>query len=297
MGKSRHWIIAALLIIAAPVWAGNIKTVLGSDETQNRVADLGDETGKLRDAVADLAVSNGEVHELAANMFEKIPSTIINIDVALRGWDFEPAPEDGEVDIDSIVSKADDRLFYYNKSVPPPELLKAHQYVHLLREAGHIGFDRQNRLGDSQMGEYRYHSDSPDLGQVTMHMVLRGVAKLVGRAFILPTLFHEAAHARDHQAGDSDPDAVIRKEISASLTEYYLLTVIDPYGERLAYLRTFMMDEVKLRPTHIKKQTLAYLNHLAELRETEGKRDRIKKFVLARGYQDGHQHAPHPTRS
>ncbi len=288
-------IIAATLTLAIPARAADIGSALGAAAARATTEDNIEETDKLQDAVADSDLSHGAVYEMAHALFGRIPSTLIKVDANIRGWDLEPAPESGEVDIASIVEKADERFYYYNNAIPPPELVTAHKYVHLLRDSQKVDFT--STMDEHQMGEYAYMPKKIELGFVTMNMVLKEVAKIVGRAFILPTLYHEAGHARDHMQGASDPDEVINKEINSSLTEYYLLGLIDPYGERLVYLRAMLMNEVKNRPTALKRSALAYLIHLAELRETGGDRDKLRDFVKRRGYRDGHHDAPSSTRS
>ena len=302
--------LAGLLVLslaAGPVCAGEIKTSVGIRDDAGQTQEVGVKADELRDAVATPMYGDEDVAALAHDFFGKIPGTVIKVEKKFRGWDFEPAPEQTETSVASLVETADKRLTYYNKTVPAPELLEAQGYARTMNSARKMDFDRSGEMGASQMGVYEYFSTKMALGVIKLNTFLKAVAAEAGDAFAYATVAHEAGHTRDHQRGKLSPKAVIDGEVAAFKTQYQWLSVIDPYGERLAFLRTKLMAEQEILPSAMRGRVLAYMNHLADVAETGGDEKKLRELVLKLGYgegdhnhspDDGHDHGPStPTRS
>lgn len=292
MGMKRY---AAMLVLglAAPSWGGPITTKMGVSGDSEARQDIGVKANELKDAVATPMYRDEDVAALAHDFFGKIPGATIKVEGKFRGWDFEPAAEKSETSVARLIETADKRLLYFNKNVPAPELLEAQSYAHAVNGAGKLDFDRAGSMDKSQMGVYEYFAKKMELGVIKLNNLLKEVAAEAGDAFAYATVAHESGHTRDHQHGKLSPKDVIAGEVRAFKTQYQWISVIDPYGERLAFLRTKLMAEQERSPSAVRGRVLTYMNHLADVAETGGDEKKLRELVIKLGYDEhGHDHSP-----
>lgn len=276
----------AALVLHAPLFAAEIATTVGSSKDAPD-QEIHQEIGTLKDAVANPQVSNASIYEMAHDLFGRVPGTKINVDLNTRAWDVEREFHEDPADVARLNDTAAQRLAHY-KSVPPPELVQAAGYASGMSESGKVAFDTEGKMDDHEMGVYEYIAHKSELGLIRLNQFMAFIAIKVGDAFAYSTLAHEAGHARDHQEGQLSPEEVVKGEIRAFQTQYQWLTVVDPYGERLSYLRAQLRFDAKLKPNKLNVMALNYADHLAEVRATGGDPDKIRKMVEKLGYQEGH---------
>ena len=277
--KFRAILWTALLLTASPLAAALSIDSGHADEMHQEVS-------QLQDAVADHAATDGTVYQMAQDFFGRVPDTKIVVNVNLRGWDREPTPAAAPADIQRLISGADQRLAFYDKEIPSP-MSEAMKYARGMQQSGRADFDRKRELSDNEMGVYNYWLNKAELGSIKLNDALSLLATKIGDAIAFATLIHEAAHARDQQAGKLNDKDVIAGEVSAFLTQYQWLKVADPYDERICYLRTAFMAAQQEHPSRLGAIGLSYLNHLAELQATKGDPQAIKEMVEKLGYKDG----------
>lgn len=260
--------------------------------------DFKSEVGELKDAVISPATPEPQLYERAKDIFEKMPETKVSVKVQWRGWDRGPAPKGEEADVEKLMTAAREKLSDLNVNVPS-DLSGAMGMAGDLQSKGKMSMD--GGLKAEVMGRYEYLRHNAELGAVKLNKALGKIAAKVGELIAFATVAHEAGHARDHQQGKLSPDAVIKGEILAFKTQYHWLKVVDPHGEKVAWLRTVVADQEKSSPSGMGKTTLAYLEHLAKLHDTNGEESKIEGLVKELGYEehdhdedDGHKH---PVRS
>lgn len=270
----------AILLAAPALQAATL--VVDSGQTD----EIHQEVDSLKDAVANYSTTDGKVYQLAQNLFGRLPGTKIVVNLNLRGWDREPTPPSAPADVKRMLGSADQRLAFYDKEVPAP-MAQAMDYARNMQQGGRADFDRERKLADNEMGVYNYWVNKAELGFIKLNDVLSLLATKIGDAIAFATLIHEAAHARDQQAGKLNEKDVIDSEVSAFTTQYQWLKVADPYDERICYLRTAFMTAQRERPSRLGEIGLSYLNHLAELQATKGEPKAIREMVVKLGYRDG----------
>jgi hypothetical protein len=283
--KARRMLWAAMLLASPGLACAAVFVDQGNTD------EIHQEVTQLKDAVNDIGnTSDAKVYTLAQDLFGRMPSTKIAVQSNLRGWDFPAAPESSSpASSKQLLESADKRLAFYNKEVPKP-LAKAMDYARGMTRDGKVDYDKSGELSDNEMGEYKYWLDKAELGTIKLNKYLALIAAKVGSTFAFATVAHESGHARDQQDGKLNPKDVIQGEVMAFQTEDLRLTVADPYGEKIGYLRARLMIERRDHPNQIGAMTLLYLNHLADLQSTNGDEDAIRKMVEKLGYKDGEPH-------
>jgi len=250
------------------------------------------EVGELKDAIASPASSELHIREKGRDIFDRVHAAKIKVHVNVRGWDFGPKPLEEEADAKRLMTSARRRLSDLNVSVPR-DLTHAMKYAEDMTRSNKVEMD--STLKENTMGVYQWLKS--ELGDIKLNKWLAGIATQIGDTLAFATLAHEAAHARDHQAGSLDSKEVVEGEVRAFKTQYHWLKIADPYGERVAWLRTKLMHHQRENPNALTHKSLQYLEHLAKLHDTEGDERKIREMVKALGYEDGHDHrdddAPH----
>lgn len=244
------------------------------------------EVHELRDAVASPIVPNARIYDEARDLFEAMPRARINVEVNLRGWDKETDIKGERGDVARLMSSARKRLSDLNTPTPPPDLKGALAYADGMHSSGKIAEDPG--LKDNQMGAYEWIKTA--LGDIKLNQALGFIAGQIGDALAFATVAHEAGHARDHQQGKLDGKNVIDGEIGAFRTQYQWLKLVDPHGERVAWLRAAAMQRQREAPSKLNEITIAYLLHLAKLHDTGGDTEKLRAFVHEMGYEDDHDH-------
>ncbi|MBI5209346.1 MAG: hypothetical protein HY927_05165 [Elusimicrobia bacterium] len=261
-------------------------------------ADLSVKVAELRNLVANTRSGDERVHEFARRLFERIPDAQVAVHVKLRGWDMERVTEKDAASIDRLMRSAGARFKTFAEEVPEPDLKDAYASATVLHGRDRIAYD--SSLPGNQMGSYRYDPRTTAWGRVKVNEWIAQVATVIGDAFAFTTLIHESGHADQHQKGQLSPAAVVLGEIAAFHVEYSWLKLLDPHGERLAFLCTKALNAQKNEPSALHAMALAYVTHLFEVWETGGAFGKIEELVRKRGYEDGHapgNGAKTPTRS
>ena len=251
---------------------------------------LVDETDQLNDALANPAVSRDELHGRAGNLFGNIlrpdSSAVGNVD--LRGWEKPDFETSGSVE--GLVDKSGDTIaeakFKAKADAPPaPELVDAWLYGRELHKDGMMAYDQEDKLDKGTLGAFLY-TKTEALG-VLFNKRFKDVQKWVGDQFAAATAVHEAAHARDHAAGELNSKEVKKGETQAFETEYKYLRLVDPTGQKLSYARVNLCSPSSIAP----KVACEYVTHLAKI-SWYGEKGDWDGLVSALGYQDnpGHDH-------
>ncbi|MBI5624296.1 MAG: hypothetical protein HY924_10985 [Elusimicrobia bacterium] len=273
-------ILALAALLAWPVCAAGVND--SSD-----AAELAKKTSDLKAAVDNIFVPDESVHRLSDRLFDNVPNAAIVVETGFRGWDIEPEPEKEEkspASIERMMNSADKRFTFYNPSVPEADLRDAYSAAHILNNQGKMGFDPS--MPQNQMGAYKYTPGSRQWGTVKVNEWISSIAAALGDVFAFSTLIHESGHADSDQKGELSPDAVILGEIVAFHVEYSWLSLIDPRGERLAYLYAKALDEASRHPSALNDMALKYAGHLYEIWGTHGDFDKLEALVKKRGYTE-----------
>jgi hypothetical protein len=288
----------AFLLLAAPVLADQPAPAPAPAEREYvDPATLRARAEALRDAVADMSVSNVSIKTRAHGFFDKLPDQQLVVPVGnYRRMDQERVP--GKVgSIDGMTDEADLRIEQWKRThtePPPPELETAVSRARALQENKSLSYDTAGALAPNQMGIFQYMRDRFDGGMVKLNERMKLLGILVGDAFTYATVSHEAQHSLDRAAGRLTPEQEVAGEISAFRTQYLWLKLMDPSGERMLTLHGRLKlwalresdDEVKAALN----EAVVYLEHLSDVVATNGKEDELKKLVEKLGYKDGKHH-------
>jgi len=286
----------AFLLMAAPVFADQPAPAPAAQEFVDP-ATLKARADALRDAVADISISNVSIKTRAQGFFDKLPDQRLVVAAGnYRRMDREPVT--GKVgSLEGMQETADRRIAEWkrtHKEPPPPELVETVAQALALKEGKSLSYDSEGKLAPNQMGIFQYMRDRFDGGVVKLNERMRILGILVGDAFTYATVTHEARHSLDRAAGRLTPEQEIAGEISAFKTQYLWLKLMDPSGERMLTLHGSLKmwalrepdDKIKLALN----EAVAYLEHLSEVVETNGEKDALEKLVKKLGYSDDHNH-------
>ncbi len=258
----------------------------------------------LRDSVSDMSISPVRLHLEAGRLFTSVQSQTPNIRV-----DWAPVERervDGRIGtIDGMIAAANGRFDQYRlrfNAPPPPEVTDSAQVAQALKDQGRVNFEKKGAMAENQMGVFRYDVARLDGGIVELNRRMALLATRIGEAFAYATLVHEATHARDREKGLLTPEHEIDGEVHAFYAQYLWLTTMDPTGMRLVVLRSTLDLWRQSHPDDaVTAQAIRYLDNLSALYMTEGKEDKLKKFVESLGYEDGDRPAtpaaPAPVRA
>lgn len=253
-------------------------------------ASIRQQTDELRDAVANPGSTSGDLHVDAARLFESVQR-----ETPL----FRPAPMpiarervDGHIGtVDGMIKTAQQRWDHYKlhtNEVPAADLESSIRFARGLRDEKRADFDKDGKLAENQMGEFRYAKDKLTGGVVELNQRMALIASRIGEAFAYSTLVHESTHAKAREAGRLNPQAVIDGELEAYRVQYYWIKALDPKAERMIVLHSTMNLWLKRHPTdQVTRQAVTYIEHLLELYDTEGKDEKIKDMIKRLGYHDG----------
>jgi hypothetical protein len=254
----------------------------------------------LRDAVADVSVSNFAIKERAHGFFDKLPMERLAVPVG-NYRRMEQERVDGRLgSIEGMQKAADARIEEWKRThhePPPPELLQSADEARALQAGKRLDYDAEGRLAPNQMGTFKYMKDQLTGGLVTLNQRMRLLSAIVGEAFTYATVAHEARHSLDRAAGRLSPEREIEGEISAFRSQYLWLKLMDPSGERMLTLHgTLKLRRDRAVDPDIKAayaEAVVYIEHLSDVRSTGGDEDKLKKLVEKLGYSDGHDHHDH----
>lgn len=288
-----------LLLLAAPVLADQPAPV--EDPAKKEYVDpatLKARADALRDAVADMSVTDIAVKSRAYGFFDKLPQQSLVIPSGnYRRMEREPVTgKPGSVD--GMMDEADARIAEWKRTrvePPPPALEATVAQARALAEAKNLSYDTQDELAPNQMGIFKYMRDRFDGGLVKLNARMRLLGILVGDAFTYATVTHEAQHSLDRAAGRLTPEQEIAGEISAFRTQYLWLKLMDPRGERMltlhSQLKLWQKSESDKRVKYALGEAVTYLEHLSDVVSTNGDEDELRKLVKKLGYTDGHNHS------
>lgn len=288
------------LLLAAPVLADQPAPVEPPAAEQEFVdpATLKARADALRDAVADMSVTDISVKSRAYGFFDKLPQQSLVVPTGpYRRIEREPVTgKPGSVE--GMMEEADARIAHWKRTrvePPPPALEAAAAQARALAEAKDLTYDTKDELAPNQMGIFKYMRDRFDGGLVKLNFRMRALGILVGDAFTYATVAHEAQHSLDRAAGRLTPEQEIAGEISAFRTQYHWLKLMDPRGERMltlhSQLKLWERSESDKRIKHALGEAVVYLEHLSDVVSTNGEEDELRKLVLKLGYKDGDHHS------
>ena len=292
--------VLVLLLLAAPVLADQPAPAAGPAPAEQEFVDpatLKARADALRDAVADMSVSDISVKTRAAGFFDRLPDQRLVVAAGnYRRMDREPVT--GKVgSIEGMTDEADLRIERWKRAhaePPPPALEATVARARELQEAKNLSYDSKDELAANQMGLFQYMRDRFDGGLVKLNERMRILGILVGDAFTYATVTHEAQHSLDREAGRLTPEGEIAGEISAFRTQYLWLKMIDPSGERMltlhGQLKIWRARETDKQIKVALNEAVVYLEHLSDVVATNGKDDELRKLVEKLGYRDGKHH-------
>ena len=244
----------------------------------------------LHDAVASPAIDNSRIHSQAAGMFEDIQRETPLVRPSPRRMDRESV--DGRIGtIDGMLEIAQRRYDHYKmrtREVPAADLANAIEYAKTLRAEKRADFEKGGKMAENQMGEFVYGlKERLDSGLVEINRRMALMATRIGEAFAYATFAHEAAHAKARADGRLSPDHVIDGEIEAYRVQYRWLKVIDPSAERMIVLHSTLKLYLARHPEdEVTRTSIAYLEHLLQLWDTNGEEPKLRAMVEHLGYEE-----------
>lgn len=292
------WLLTALLA-CVPASASPRAEDQGADTFREKVADV------ARTA-ADPAASPASIWEKGQNLYLNRVNVVVQPN--LRGWDFgrEALGDGKEKSVDDLITGGERALSDLGRGVPPPELRDAVAGTRDSYRRGLVQFDAT--MNPQQMGRFLFTEGRGDTGLTQINQRMALMAGVIGLPFAFMTPLHEWVHEKWHNQGRLSARRVIEGELPAFMAQFEWLRYIDPYGERLAYARTWLRNQIAQgRGGAVAADGLRYLDHAAEVRATEGDREKMLDLIERLGYRDGHFHGdghehgdnvePHPTRA
>ena len=279
------------LLIAAPAFAEPAEKPAYVDP-----AILKARADDLRDAVADMNVSNIALKTRAEGFFDSLPKANLVVPVYRRQMDRERVGGDMGT-VEKMADEADRRIEQWkrtHKEPPSPDVVAAVAQARTLKEGDRLSYDEQGQLQQNQMGLFTYLRDRLEGGRVKLNERMKLLGALVGHAFTYATVAHESKHALDREAGRLTPEQQIAGEIAAFKVQYEWLALMDPSGEKMLTLHgTLRERRDRAVDPDIKaayNEAVVYLEHLSDVRATNGDEGELKKLVEKLGYEDGHDH-------
>ncbi len=285
--------LLAALALSLPSWAASEPMpATPVDAFRVHVADLAK-------SAADPFTTDAAVWTKAQGFFSNVPGTVIHVEANLRGWDFgRDALGDGkEVSAAELITHGRERITDLRGPVPSPNdpLKDSVAAASALHDASRVRVDDQGAMAKTMMGAFVYVKGRAETALIKLNQMMPAITGVIGKSFGYATVAHEGRHLEQHLKGQLSPDEVIKGEIAAFRTQYDWLVHVDPYGERLPYVRTALRNEVKRgRGGELAQVSLQYLDHLADVRATGGDERRIEELVHKLGYAEGHDH-DHPA--
>lgn len=285
MASAVYFVLWAALLGASPrpLDAAELVTAIGPWEPRPEALEIGGEIDKLHRSAFNPGVSIPRLYETSHDLLDRLPETKIIVNARPRLWDRDPEPPVTPATVDRLIQSARKRLDEAD-SVPAPEVVDAYRHAQDMNNSGHMNYDA---LKPEQMGVYEYFLDKSKAGTIKLNTLLAAVSTKMGDAWAFATPLHEAQHSLDEKTGKAV------KESKAFRTQYDWVTFIDPFGERLAFLITKLMSEVRETASELAKAVLAYATHLRQLRATKGDESKIKTMMATLDY-DGDEPHPHP---
>ena len=285
------WTAAFLAATLLPLQASALKNVSGADKIEEEVSDL-------KDAVNNNTTSLSQIAWMAGFFSDRMPSTRITVHTDLRGWDFPKGDQaSGPATMDDLYTAANKQITDLSASIPSP-LLVDYQQAREMKGKGKVTYNAA--MKKEELGVYNYKSGALVLGSIWLNKTLALVASFPGFskdvfALAFAVVIHEANHAVNHLRGILSPTKVVDGEVLAFKAQYRWLKMVDPYGEKIAYLRTKLINQMSREPSPLTKESLTFFNHLAEIYATDGDESNIRAMVHKLGYEDGHDHATAPS--
>lgn len=267
-----------------------VETTPADGQVGTSVDYLDRESDGLRDAAANLTLSEDHLYARAQALWGRIPgedTTGIG-PVTLRGWEkpkihtaeYQAREERETINIDGISQEVRNRIL--QSEVPEPEVLEAYRYGEALKSSQMKTYDEDGQLGGGVLGVYKYTRDSA-IG-IFLNQMMRRVQAWAGNEFAAATDLHENAHARDHNKGHLNPVEVKKGEKLAYKTEFLWLQMMDPKGEKLSWARA-TIGKFATGPAKAPQFVGEYLEHLAMIRRF-GEVGDYDGLVTALGYRD-----------
>lgn len=286
MTGNRHKILAFLpvflAVLALPALAGGSLAV--GSPAKGQVIELGSLLDKLKDQLS--RPTDPEELKIKSAFLDRLNGVKLYVNAGIRGWMRPSAPPPAPPSVQDLM-KASQKTVDKTKTVPPPDLAAAYNFAKTLESQDRVLFAN---LGPNTLGTYEYLKEK--LGTVKLCADLSLMTMKVGTDFAFATVIHEAAHALDHMKGILSDSEVIAGEVSAFSKQYQWLKFVDPYGEKLSYLRANLAKELRRKKSELTAQALSYADNLAELFATDGKWEKLKAFALRLGYRDGAERRP-----
>lgn len=239
----------------------------------------------LKSIATNASASESAILAMANGTLDRMPYEHFQVPVrSWRSWDIVKPNELPETpaDIDRLLESARKRRSSSRADVPLP-VRQAMDRASQMNQEGRMGF---NALADHVMGFYRYWKGKMTLGVIKLNEDLSALATLIGDDLVYSTVVHEDTHAADHQDGKLDGHGTIAVEVSAFKTENMWLKVVDPYAERVCFLRAKLMNMMLRNPCRLFQQALNYLRHLADIQATNGDEQKLRELAVRRGYRD-----------
>ena len=248
------------------------------------LAYLSDALTRFQTMATQIGVSDAQIH-LGAYNLSQLMTTVHGKAIAIRNWDIVHSSELPETPatVERLQESAEKKAS--RMKVPPPTR-RAMIRASLMNRAGLMGFAD---LPKHVLGLYQYWKKNLRLGFIKLHKDLPFFALLVGDDLAYDPVIHENTHAENHQEGDLGEES-IKDEMKAFHNEQQWLKIVDPYGERVCFLRAKLMNLSQRYHFPIFNRTLTFLEHLAEIQATGGDEEKLRQVVLSRGYRnDDHE--------
>lgn len=292
--------LLALLALSAPSWAAANAPAPATpmDAFRAHVADLSH-------SAVDPFTTDAVVWHKAQTFFTNVPGTVIHVEPGLRGWDFgrEALGDGKEVSLADLMTHGRERITDLKGDVPAPnELLKKSvEAATNLHASKKVSVDEAGELDASTMGALHYVKGMLNSARIQINRVMPAVMAYIGKAFGYATVAHEGRHLLEHLEGRLSPDDVIKGEVAAFRTQFDWIVHADPRGERLVFARAALRNHIRDgRGGDAAVASLKVLDHLADVRATDGDERKLTELVHKLGYAEGHDHDhghPAPVRN
>jgi len=256
---------------------------------------------ELKDAAANLDVSDGHVHRNALNLFAGTQSGERAVVAPYRTkteW------FDSEASFDNSLENQPDQIrrILRKANIAPPEpgskvshedpsiLWEVLGKLEEMTEAGAVTYDDGAGLGENQLGVFNYrekpHKES--LG-IVFNQRLKGAVNMLSAPIgSLATAMHEAAHRYMLDQGDLNSKDVKKGEMFSFEIQNMFLQAWDPRGYYTATVNWILNKKVGADPFY-----KGVAGHMMDVRRYVGEKNDAKGLVDYLGYEDKHDHGSH----
>jgi len=287
-----HFSLIAVILAAAP--ALHAEDAATTAVGYSPAAELEAAALELKDSVASINVSDGQVHRDALNLFSGATS---GNNAVVASYETKTEWFDSEANFDNSLENQPDQIrrILRKANIAPPEpgqrisqdnpsiLWKILEKLEEMMAAGTVSYDSAGELGDNQLGVFKYREEPHKVPVgIVFNQRLKGAVNLLSAPVgSLATAMHEAGHRYFLDQGQLSSKEVKKGEMFSFKIQNMFLQAWDPRGYYLATVNWVLKKKVSADPFY-----KGIAGHMMDVRRYVAERNDVKGLVDYLGYEE-----------